>query len=271
MIVYNINLPASCDLPGDRFPDSLVTVLHDIRLDRQTVLRSLFQNAHIADPRKAHVQRPGDRCCRQREDIHILAHFLDLFLVGHAEALLLIDDEKAQVFKLHILGQQPVGPDDDIHHPGLQASDGFIHLRLCAETAQQADLHRIVLHPLGKCVVVLLGKDRCRHQHGDLAAFGHCLESGTDRNLCLAVPHIAADQAVHDLRGLHVFLGVGDRLQLVLRLLEREQFLKLGLEGSVRTVGIACLARPCGIEIDQFLGNLLHSGADPGFGPGPGL
>ena len=173
VIVYNIDLAASCDLPGDCFPDSLITVLHDISLDRQTVLWSLLQNAHIADPRKAHVQCPGDRSCRQCEDIHILAHFLDLFLVGHAEALLLIDDEKAQVFKLHILGQQPVGPDDDIHHPGFQAFDGFIHLRFCAETAQQADLHRIVLHPLGKCVVVLLGKDRCRHQHGDLAAFGH--------------------------------------------------------------------------------------------------
>ena len=44
-----------------------------------------------------------------------LAHLPELLLVGHAEALLLVDDQQAQVVELHVLLQQLVGADQQVH------------------------------------------------------------------------------------------------------------------------------------------------------------
>ena len=102
MIVDNIDLSASCDLSGDRFTDGLVTVFHDKCLDGQAVLGGFLQNAHIADPGKAHVQSAGDRSRCQGQDVHILAHLLDLLFVRDAETLFLVDDQQTKLLKLHI-------------------------------------------------------------------------------------------------------------------------------------------------------------------------
>ena len=99
--IIDLSLPGQ--FPDDRLSDKLLIVLHDEGLDRHAVPRGLFQNAHIPDPHHTHVEGAGDRCRRQGQDIHILLHLFDLFLVGHAEALLLIDHEQSQIFECHIL------------------------------------------------------------------------------------------------------------------------------------------------------------------------
>ena len=40
--------------------------------DRQPVVGSLLQHAHIPDTDEAHVQGTGNRCCRQGQHIHVL-------------------------------------------------------------------------------------------------------------------------------------------------------------------------------------------------------
>ena len=40
--------------------------------------------------------------------------FLIGLLVLHAEALLLVDDQQAEVLELHVVGEQPVGADDAV-------------------------------------------------------------------------------------------------------------------------------------------------------------
>ena len=87
----------------DRLADHLVVVLHDVRLDRNTVHRRLLENAHVADPDKAHMKSSRNRRCCQGQNVHILLHLLDLFLMSHTEPLLLINDQKSKVLKLHIL------------------------------------------------------------------------------------------------------------------------------------------------------------------------
>ena len=52
---------------------------------------------------------------RQRQDVHVLFHLLDFFLVGHAEPLFLVNNQKAEAFKLHILRKDAVSADDDVH------------------------------------------------------------------------------------------------------------------------------------------------------------
>ena len=47
---------------------------------------------------------------------------LSFSFVGHAEALLLVDDQQAQVFEVHVLLEEPVGADEQVDLPSLQLS-----------------------------------------------------------------------------------------------------------------------------------------------------
>ena len=102
-VVYIIHLSASRQFPVNSLPDHFFIVFHHIGLDGRAVYRRLFQHAHVADPGQTHMQRPGDRSCGQRHNVHIFLHLLDLFLVGHSKTLLLIDDKQSQILKLQIL------------------------------------------------------------------------------------------------------------------------------------------------------------------------
>ncbi|MNW49297.1 hypothetical protein D3C74_267080 [compost metagenome] len=53
----------------------------------------------------------------------------------HAEPLLFVNDQQAQILKDQILRQNPVGPDDDVHCPLANAFDRFVLLFAAAETA----------------------------------------------------------------------------------------------------------------------------------------
>ena len=57
---------------------------------------------------------------------------------------------------------------------------------------------------------MLLGEDRRRDEHQDLLAVLGGLEGGAQGDLGLAVADVAADQAVHRVRRLHVVLDVVD-------------------------------------------------------------
>lgn len=59
-----------------------------------------------------------------------------------AEALLLVDDQQAQILKFHVLLEEAVGADEQIDAPLLQPPQGVLHLGLGAEAADHVDLHR---------------------------------------------------------------------------------------------------------------------------------
>ena len=269
VIVDQVNLSSARHFPCDRFADGLLAVLHDKCLNRQPVLRRFLQYAHVAYPDQTHVQRARDRRRCQRQDIDILFHFLDLLLVRHAEALFLVDDQKTQAVKLHILRQKPVRPDDNVAHALLQIPDCLRLLGLRAEAAEQPDIDRIILHPLCEGIVVLLRQNGCRHQVGDLFSILHGLECGTDGNLRLAVADIPADESVHDLVRLHVLLGVLNRLQLILCLLKWKQLLEFMLPFVVRRERVTLLILTDRVQVDQFLRDLLDRRLHTPLCPGP--
>ena len=73
------------------------------------------------------MQRPRNRCGGQRERVHLCAHLTQLFLCRHAEPVLFIDDQEAEVLERHVFGQQPVCTDDNIQRPVAQpCKDGFL-------------------------------------------------------------------------------------------------------------------------------------------------
>ena len=97
-----------------------------------------------------------------------------------------------------------MGADNNVHQSLLQICYGLLLLRRCFKTAEQVHTDRKILHSLDKSVVVLLCQNGCGDKIHYLFALLHGFESCPDGDLCLAVSHVAADQAVHDLPALHI-------------------------------------------------------------------
>ena len=91
-VVQVIHLSATLKLTVNGIAQHRPIVLHDEGLHRQSVLRRLIDGRHVTDAGKRHVERSGYRRCRERQNIDTSRHFLNVLLVAHAEALLLIDN-----------------------------------------------------------------------------------------------------------------------------------------------------------------------------------
>ncbi len=84
-------------------------------MNREAIARRRFDHAHIAQADERHVQRAGYGSGGHGEHVDIFADFLEALFVRHAEALLFIHDEQAQIVKLHVLGKQAMRSDDHVH------------------------------------------------------------------------------------------------------------------------------------------------------------
>ena len=218
------------------------------------------------------MESPGNGGGSQGQHIHVLLQLLDLFLVGHAEPLLLVDDEQAQVLELHVLGEHPVSADDNVHKPLFQPLQGLFDIRRGLKPGHQIHPHRKVLHPLDKGIVVLLGQDGGGNQVDHLLSLLDRLEGRPESDLGLSVAHVAADQPVHDLPALHVLFCVLDGGKLVVGLLIGEHLFKFLLPDRVLPVNEALGVLAGGVKLHQLLCDLPHGRAYPGlclspFGP----
>ena len=129
--------------------------------------------------------------------MHVLAQLLQPLLVLHAEMLLLVDDQEAEIGEFDGLAEQRVGADDDVDGAVL---DALLHLgKLLAgdEARGLRDLHRQPAEALGEGAEVLAREQRGRHHHGDLLAGKHREQARPQGDLGLAEADIAADQPVH--------------------------------------------------------------------------
>ena len=182
---------------------------------------------------------------------------LSLFLVLHAEALLLVDDDKAEVMELHVLGQQPMGAHHDVHTARLQAPEGLLLLFCGAEAGHHLHLHGEGFHAGKNGVVVLPRQQGGGGKDGALLAAHHALEGGAQGHFGLAHAHVAAQQAVHGPALFHVLLDLGGGVQLVVCLVVVKAGLKVPLPVAVRREGVARGLTAAGVELDQFLRHLL--------------
>jgi hypothetical protein len=186
-----------------------------------------------------------------------------------AEALLLVDDQQAQVLEADVAGEQAVGADDDVDAPLTQPLDRRLGVRRGLEAAEPLHRDGEAGVPLGEGVQVLLGEQRGGGEHGDLLAVLHRLEGGADRDLRLAVADVAEDEPVHGDRLLHVLLDVLDGGELVGGLDELEGILELALPGGVGAEGVSGRGLPRGVQAHQLVGDLADRLAGLGLGLRP--
>ena len=78
------------------------------------------------------------------------AELLQPFLVGDAEALLLVDDQQSQVLEPHVPPQQPVRADHDVHLPERRVLDHLLLRRRVDEPRQHLDRDRERREPFAR-------------------------------------------------------------------------------------------------------------------------
>ena len=217
-VVQEERLPSARALALDRRLDELLVVLADVGLDGPAALGRRLDHRQVADPGDRHLQRARDRRRAHREHVDSQLDLAQQLLLLDAEALLLVDDQQAELLRAHVAREQPVRADQDVDSALPEGLDRRSLIGRRAEARDVLDREGIVLQPLGEGAVVLLGEDRRRHEHHHLLAVVGGLEGGAQRDLRLAVADVAADQAVHRPRRLHVDLHLLDRLALVGRL-----------------------------------------------------
>ena len=185
------------------------------------------------------------------------------------EALLLVDDDQAEVLEPDLVGEQSVGADDDVDAAVSQALDDRRRLGVALEPRECLDRHRELQVTVREGLQVLLHQQGCRHEHGHLLAVLHGLEGRPHRDLGLAVADIAADEPVHGDLALHVGLDLVDRGQLVGRLDIGEGVLELTLPGRVWPESVTGRGHPRRVELDEVGRDLLDVLAGLGLGLGP--
>ena len=169
-VVEIVYLPAAEKLAPDGVAHGLFVLLHHERLHRLAVARRLFDGGHTAKTRERHIERARDRRCRERQHVDALRHFLELFLVRHAEALLLVHDEKAEILEDNALLQQAVRADEKIDAARERLFENVLFLAGRAVARQERDLHRVAEKAAHRGLVMLAGKHRGRHKDRALLA-----------------------------------------------------------------------------------------------------
>ena len=138
-VVQEIDLALPLELAIDRVADDALVVTADDRLDREAIERRRLDGGHVFRAHEREVKRARDRRGGKREHVHELEELLELLLVQHAEALLFIDDDQAEVFEDDVAGNEAMRADDDVDAAVAQQLEHFALLGLRAETAEHFD------------------------------------------------------------------------------------------------------------------------------------
>ncbi len=178
-----------------------------------------------------------------------------------AEALLLVDHDQTEVLENDVAGNEPMRADDDIDAAFAQKLQDFALLGVRAETAEHFDADRVIEHALPEGFEMLLREDGGRREDGDLFAFHDRFEGGANRHLRFAETDVAADQAIHRTRLLHVALGGGDGRELVRRFAVGERMFELALPFRVGAEGVAELRFALGLH-GQHLAGVVEDRGD---------
>ena len=230
------------------FFDQILVVGADVGEDAAASGGRRLDHADVAQRGEPHLHGARDGGGRQREQVHRGLVLLDALLVLDAEALLLVHHDEAQVPGSYLRPEQSVRPDEHVHLPGREVGQDPAPLCRRGEAREALDPDGVGAEPLPEGPLVLLHEDGGRGEHHGLLAGERGLEGGPHGHLGLAETDVAADQAVHGVRPLHVRLDGGDGGLLVGRLLVGEALLELALPLPVLGEGEAGGRGPLGVQ-----------------------
>ena len=204
-------LAAAIMLAHQRLADDQRIEGRDEGAHRHAVDRRRGDQRQFAHAGQGKLQRARDRCCRQRQHMHIGFQLLQPLLVLDAEMLFLVDDQQAEIGEIDRGAEQRMGADDDI---GLALGDFLLGQRqfLGADKARRLrNAHRQAAETIGEGLEMLTGQQRRRHDDGHLNAVHRGDEGRAQRDFRLAETDVAANEAIHRPAGAEIVANGLDR------------------------------------------------------------
>ncbi len=177
-VAHIVHLTAPGQLVANGRAHHVGIPLSHVHLHRAPLVGRREDERHIAHARQRHLHGARNGRGRQREHVDGLAQVLQLLFVLHAEALLLVDDDKPQIVRIHIAREQPVGAHEHLHLSRCEALERPDLLLVRAEAREHlhgdAEGSKAVLEG----GVVLLGQNGGGAQHHHLLAVLGGFEGG---------------------------------------------------------------------------------------------
>ena len=198
-VVHEEHLAAAVQLAQDRVadrPSSKCATKVRISLP---VRRRRLDNREIADPEHRHVQRARNRRRRHRQHRTSFLSFLIRSLSATPKRCSSSIMSRPSRGNCTSFGSSRCVPMTISTLPRRDLLDDLFIFLVAAKSRDHFDAHRVILEARAKCVPMLLGENRRRHQYRDLAAVHHRDERGAQRDFGLAEAGVAADQAIHRL------------------------------------------------------------------------
>ena len=168
-------------------------------------------------------------------------HLFEPFLVDNAEPLFLIHHDQPEPLKLHRLGEERMGADNNVDCPGshlLSYRLGFVRGH---QPRQTANPDRKPLKPLNETVIMLTREEGRWTDERDLHPRHRGDKSRAQGNLGLAESNIPHDQPVHRFPGREIANNVADRAVLIVGFLIGEAVDELGVNPGfhINNIGLA--------------------------------
>src|ERR1700730_7806032 len=192
-VVHEIDLTFALELLLDGGLDRVLVTTGYHGLNCDSILGWGLNHTHVAQPDHGHVQRARNRSGRHGEHVHLLTHLFQPLLVSHPEALFFVDDQEAEIGKLHVFREQTVSTDQDVHFAGFDFLENFLLLFRGAEAADHFDRDREGRKTLLERFVMLESEDSCGRQHSNLFVVADGLEGGAHGDFRFAVANVAAE------------------------------------------------------------------------------
>ena len=206
--------------------------------------RSMADDARVQVAVDRERQRARDRRGRHNEKVGTRALGTQSIALAHTKAVLLVDDDKRQMLKRHVVRKDRVGSKEDVELARFQLRMDLLALGRRRGTRQERPRHAS-LGEQGAGLIGILARQHARRRHnaGLGARIGRDSQraSGDGR---LAGTDVAQQQAVHHAPAIaHVVQDVLERGLLLVAQRKREGLLKRG-QMLARGVGV-------GNDLDQ--------------------
>src|SRR5438270_2753748 len=168
-IVDEEHLAAAIELARNTFVDQSVVPRLDIREHRRSIARSCLHQRHIPQTGQRKVQRTGNRCGSQSQDISIQSKLLEAFLVFDTEAVLLVNDDESELGEGDVVAEQAVRADYNISSPRFEIGDDGLLFFRGLKAAEGLHIDRKISESLTESARMLIGKNGRGHQHYHLS------------------------------------------------------------------------------------------------------
>ena len=233
------NLSVSAHLKVHGIGDDFVVKGVNLRLNRAAVGWRCLDDGEVAGTHQRELEGSWDGRGGhgQRVDVHLqLSQFL---LHRHAEFLFFVDDEQAQVVPFHVLADEFVRADEDVHFSLGEVFQHVTCLGSGAGSAQIVHSHGEIFEARREGFEVLQCEDGGWHEHSHLLIVAGRFEGGAHGNFRFAKSHVATDKTVHRARTFHVALHFFCHAQLIRRVLVGKARFQFVLQERVGTEGKA--------------------------------